>query len=45
MHSNGEERTLYMTLAMDIGGYIEKEKVNWCTEFVAEGEAKGIAKG
>ena len=34
-----------MTLAVDIGGYIEKEKGNWRTEFFAEGEAKGIAKG
>ena len=31
-----------MTLAMDIDDYIEREKVNWRTEYLAEGKAEAI---
>ena len=40
--ANAEERKLYMTLAMDIDDYIEREKVNWTAEGEAKGEAKAI---
>ena len=43
--ANAEERKLYMTLAMDIDDYIEREKVNWTAESRAEGKAEGIEEG
>ena len=43
--ADAEERKLYMTLAMDIDDYIEREKVNWTAEGKAEGKAEGIEEG
>ena len=40
MKANGEERKIYMTLAMDIEDYIEREKVNWAADGRAEGKAE-----
>ena len=39
--ADGKEKEIYMSLAMDIQMYVEKEREEW----LAKGEAKGRAKG
>ena len=43
--TDGEERKLYMALAMDIQMHIDREKSGWFADGKAEGIEEGMAKG